>query len=74
MFDHARGWQLAELRERRQMTQDQVAVARIAQIERGDVSTQDVFARYVAALGGTSNSSPKVRGFESMTAHNRSRL
>ncbi|NMO54357.1 helix-turn-helix transcriptional regulator [Actinoplanes sp. TBRC 11911] len=59
MLDHARGWRLAELRRRREMTQEQVArrmgisVARVSQIEAGDVSTQDVLARYVAALGGT---------------------
>jgi transcriptional regulator with XRE-family HTH domain len=41
------------------MTQEQVAVrmgvsvARVSQIERGDVSTQDVLNRYVSALGGT---------------------
>ena len=41
------------------MTQDQVAarmgvsVARVSQIESGDVSTQDVLNRFVVALGGT---------------------
>ena len=55
----SRGWRLAEMRKRRGMTQEQVAVrmgisvARISQIERGDVSTQDVLNRYVSALGGT---------------------
>jgi DNA-binding XRE family transcriptional regulator len=59
MLDQARGWRLAELRKWREMTQEQVAarmgvsVARISQIEAGQVSTQDVLARYVAALGGT---------------------
>jgi DNA-binding XRE family transcriptional regulator len=59
MLDHARGWRLAELRRRREMTQEQVAarmgisVSRVSQIENGDVSTQDVLARYIAALGGT---------------------
>lgn len=59
MLDEARGWRLAELRKRREMTQDQVAsrmgvsVARVSQIEAGDVSTQEVLARYIAALGGT---------------------
>src|SRR3984957_11164754 len=58
MLDDARGWRLAELRKRRGMTQDQVAarmgvsVARVSQIESGDVSTQDVLNRFVAALGG----------------------
>jgi DNA-binding XRE family transcriptional regulator len=59
MLDEARGWRLAELRKRREMTQEQVAtrmgvsVARISQIEAGDVSTQDVLSRYISALGGT---------------------
>src|ERR1039457_2483919 len=59
MLDDARGWRLAEMRKRRGVTQDQVAarmsvsVARVSQIESGDVSTQDVFKRYTAALGGT---------------------
>lgn len=59
MLDDARGWRLAEMRKRRELTQDLVAVrmgvsvARVSQIERGDVSTQHVLSRYVAALGGT---------------------
>jgi hypothetical protein len=28
-------------------------VSRVSQIENGDFSTQDVLARYIAALGGT---------------------
>ena len=41
------------------LTQKQVAdrmgvsTARVSQIEAGDVSTQDVLTRYIAALGGT---------------------
>jgi DNA-binding XRE family transcriptional regulator len=59
MLDRARGWRLTELRKRRGMTQEQVAsrmgvsVARVSQIEAGNVSTQDVLGRYIAALGGT---------------------
>lgn len=59
MLDEARGWRLVELRKRREMTQEQVAermgvsVARVSQIESGAVSTQEVLARYIAALGGT---------------------
>ena len=59
MLNQARGWRLAELRKRREMSQEQVAarmgisVSRVSQIENGDVSTQDVLARYIAALGGT---------------------
>jgi transcriptional regulator with XRE-family HTH domain len=56
MQDDARGWRLAEMRKRRGMTQEQVAVrmgvsvARVSQIERGDVSTQDVLNRFVSAF------------------------
>ena len=59
MLDEARGWRLAEMRKRRGMTQEQVSVrmgvsvARVSQIEGGDVSTQDVLNRYITALGGT---------------------
>jgi DNA-binding XRE family transcriptional regulator len=59
MLDEARGWRLGEMRKRRGLTQEQVAdrmgisTARVSQIEAGDVSTQDVLARYIAALGGT---------------------
>lgn len=59
MLAGARGWRLAEMRKRRGMTQEQVAVrmgisvSRVSQIENGDVSTQDVLNRFVAALGGT---------------------
>jgi DNA-binding XRE family transcriptional regulator len=59
MLDESRGWRLAELRRRREMTQEQVAsrmgvsVARVSQIEAGSVSTQEVLARYIEALGGT---------------------
>ncbi|WP_432983603.1 helix-turn-helix domain-containing protein [Dactylosporangium sp. CA-233914] len=59
MLDEARGRRLAELRKRREMTQEQVAsrmgisVARVSQIEAGSVSTQEVLARYIEALGGT---------------------
>jgi DNA-binding XRE family transcriptional regulator len=59
MLDDARGWRLAEMRKRRGLTQEQVAtrmgisVARVSQIENGDVSTQDVLDRFITALGGT---------------------
>jgi DNA-binding XRE family transcriptional regulator len=59
MLDDARGWRLAEMRKRRGMTQERVAtrrgisVARVSQIERGDVSAHDVLNHYVSALGGT---------------------
>ncbi|PXX64073.1 helix-turn-helix protein [Nocardia tenerifensis] len=54
----ARGWRLAELRKHRGLNQKQVAeqmgvsVARVSQIEQGEVSTRDVLDRYVSALGG----------------------
>jgi transcriptional regulator with XRE-family HTH domain len=59
MVDASRGWSLAEMRKRRGLTQEQVAnrtgvsVARVSQIEGGDVSTQDVLNRFITALGGT---------------------
>jgi DNA-binding XRE family transcriptional regulator len=59
MLDDARGWRLAEMRKRRGMTQEQVAVrmgasvARVSLIEGGDVYPQDVLSRFAAALGGT---------------------
>lgn len=57
--DRARAWRLVEMRGHRGLTQAQVAqrmevsVARISQIESGDLSTRDVLDRYVTALGGT---------------------
>src|SRR5688572_4031092 len=59
MLAEARGWRLAEMRKRRGLTQEQVAermgvsVGRVSQVERGDVSTQEVLNRYINALGGT---------------------
>jgi DNA-binding XRE family transcriptional regulator len=58
MLDEARAWRLAEMRQERGFTQSQVAErmgvtkGRISQIESGQVSGQDVIARYVEALGG----------------------
>lgn len=52
------GYRLAEKRQQVGMTQAEVAEhmgvtkGRISQIERGDVSTVEVLARYVEALGG----------------------
>jgi len=52
------GARLAELRKTRGFTQQQIAErmgvtkGRVSQIERGQVSGQDVLARYAAALGG----------------------
>ncbi|MBB6174063.1 DNA-binding transcriptional regulator YiaG [Nocardiopsis mwathae] len=57
--EEAQGWRLAEMRRRRHLTQAQVAqrmgvsVARVSQIEQGDVSTRESLDRYVTALGGT---------------------
>ncbi|MEU3018035.1 MULTISPECIES: helix-turn-helix transcriptional regulator [unclassified Nocardiopsis] len=57
--DRAQAWRLVEMRKHRGMSQSQVAermgvsVARVSQIESGDVSTRDVLDRYVSALGGT---------------------
>ena len=52
------GHRLAEIRRARGLTQQQVAdrmgvtKGRISQIEQGEVSGQDVVARFAAALGG----------------------
>jgi DNA-binding XRE family transcriptional regulator len=52
------GRRLAELRRARGFTQAQIAErmgvtkGRVSQIERGQISGQDVLARYAAALGG----------------------
>ncbi|WP_433699421.1 helix-turn-helix domain-containing protein [Nocardiopsis sp. CA-288880] len=57
--DRARAWRLVEMRKHRELSQSQVAqrmgvsVARVSQIESGDLSTRDVLDRYVTALGGT---------------------
>jgi ribosome-binding protein aMBF1 (putative translation factor) len=54
----ARGHQLAEARKQLGLTQRDIAatmgvsVARISQIEHGEVTSFDVIARYVEALGG----------------------
>ena len=52
------GHRLAEIRRARNLTQQQVAEhmgvtkGRISQIEKGQISGQEVVARYAAALGG----------------------
>lgn len=52
------GYQLAEERKRRGLTQAQLAETmgvtggRVSQIERGELSTIEAIARYVQALGG----------------------
>ena len=52
------GHRLAEVRRARGMSQQQVADRmnvtkdRVSQIEQGEISGQDVVARYAAALGG----------------------
>jgi DNA-binding XRE family transcriptional regulator len=57
--DQAQAWRLVEMRKHRGLNQAQVAermrvsVARVSQIEAGDISTRDVLDRYVSALGGT---------------------
>ncbi len=52
------GHRLAEIRKGRGLTQQQIAVrmgvtkGRVSQIEQGQISGQDVLARYATALGG----------------------
>ncbi len=61
MLDDARRWrhpaggdaQAAGMSQEQVAARMGVSVARVSQIEGGDVSTQDVLNRFVAALGGT---------------------
>jgi DNA-binding XRE family transcriptional regulator len=58
LFAEALGHRLAEIRQARGLTQQQVAdrmgvtKGRISQIEQGKISGQDVIARFATALGG----------------------
>jgi predicted XRE-type DNA-binding protein len=58
LLAQARGHQLAEARKQASMGQRQIAVAmgvsvaRVSQIEHGEVTSFEVIARYVEALGG----------------------
>ena len=58
LLAEARGYQLAETRRSHELTQRDIAeamgvsVARVSQIEHGEVASFDVVARYVEALGG----------------------
>ena len=45
--------QLNAIEDSRDATRMGVTVARVSQIESGDVSTQDVLNRFITALGGT---------------------
>ena len=57
LLAEARGHQLAEIRKQLGLGQKQIAamgvsVARVSQIEHGEVTSVEVIARYVEALGG----------------------
>jgi ribosome-binding protein aMBF1 (putative translation factor) len=58
LLAQARGHQLAEARKQLALAQREVAarmgvsIARVSQIEHGEVASLDVIARYVEALGG----------------------
>jgi transcriptional regulator with XRE-family HTH domain len=53
LLAQARGHQLAETRKQLALGQKQgVSVARVSQIEHGEVTSFEVIARYVEALGG----------------------
>ncbi len=58
LLAQARGHQLAQARKQLSLAQRAIAaimgvsIARISQIERGDVTSFEVIARYVEALGG----------------------
>jgi len=64
MLARTRGHQLAETRKQLRLGQKEIAavmgvsVARISQIEHGEVSSFEVIARYIEALGGVWTSSP----------------
>lgn len=59
LIGEVRGWRLVEMRKERGFTQAEVAArmgvskGRVSQIESGQVSGNDVIARYVQALGGS---------------------
>src|SRR5260370_26043743 len=58
LLAQARGYQLAQARKQLGLAQKDIAetmgvsIARISQIEHGDVTSFEVIARYVEALGG----------------------
>jgi predicted XRE-type DNA-binding protein len=58
LLAQARGHQLAETRKQLALSQKQIAaamgvsIARVSQIEHGEVTSFEVIARYVEALGG----------------------
>ncbi|GAA3784226.1 helix-turn-helix domain-containing protein [Streptomyces chiangmaiensis] len=58
LLAEARGQQLAEARKQQGLAQKDIAasmgvsIARVSQIEHGEVASLDVIARYVEALGG----------------------
>lgn len=58
MLARARGHQLAEARKQLRLGQKEIAatmgvsIARVSQIEHGEVSSFEVIARYIEALGG----------------------
>jgi transcriptional regulator with XRE-family HTH domain len=64
LLAQARGHQLAETRKQLGLGQKQIAaamsvgIARVSQIEHGDVTSFEVIARYVEALGDGWTSSP----------------
>jgi len=67
MLDDAGGWRLAEMRKRRGMTQEQVAirmgisVARVSQIENGDVvCTMDCLHTHPGQLACSAASVPRL--------------
>src|SRR5690242_4511251 len=69
-----RGDQLAETRRQLGLAQKDIAaahgvsIARITQIEHGEVTSFEVIARYVEALGGRFHTRPSARGPYSSSA------
>ena len=67
LLAQARGHQLAQIRKQLGLGQKQIAaamgvsVARVSQIEHGEVTSFEVIARYVEALGGPTGPRGRLR-------------
>jgi DNA-binding XRE family transcriptional regulator len=79
LLAQARGHQLAETRKQLSLGQMQIAatigvsVARVSQIEHGEVTSLEVIARYVEALGGPTGPRGRLRRQDHPDARQRHR-
>jgi len=79
LLAQARGHQLAETRKQLGLGQKQIAaamgvsVSRVSQIEHGEVTSFEVIARYVEALGGTAGPRGRFRRQDRPAARQRHR-